>query len=394
MTAQLDIERVLDDFLGDGTNELSDHVLDAALRDVSTTRQRRAQRVPRRFSDMPTPVRLLAAAAILATALGGAFLLGGTINRQTTPEPSPLPSVPPSDPVEIGSNPAGLYLAQRPDAFGMAAGEVQLEIPPPGLQALIGRGPDGREILLGTIDNADNRATLSATDRCPDPGTYEHALSDDKLTFELTMVTDTCTDRSTFLVGTWQRQTIIQPVESGSRHELGIADKTLSFTVPSSFRARSGPVEADVFLDQTGNGWHNFFVISDDLYVSFVTESPPTVFRDRCDPSKGRADGPATIEEFLAWNRAATSVTISEPKSMTIAGFEGVSLDITAESGCTNDDALWDGLVAGMTNRTMAADIGGRLIIIVGYHLGPPYVPLTPEELDTIDELVASLTLD
>ena len=76
MTAQLDIERVLDDFLAEGASDLSDHVLDAALDDVSTTRQRRAWRVPRRYSDMPTPLRLMAAAAILAAALGGAFLLG------------------------------------------------------------------------------------------------------------------------------------------------------------------------------------------------------------------------------------------------------------------------------------------------------------------------------
>ena len=75
MTAQLDLERVLDDFLGDGSSELSDHVLDAALNDIARTRQRRALSVPRRFSDMPTPVRLLAAAAILAAgvAIGTMF---------------------------------------------------------------------------------------------------------------------------------------------------------------------------------------------------------------------------------------------------------------------------------------------------------------------------------
>jgi hypothetical protein len=98
MTAQLDLERVLDDFLGDGSSELSDHVLDAALNDIARTRQRRVLSVPRRFSDMPTPVRLLAAAAILAAAMGGAFLLGGTLRNDQSPsqvrttEPSPNPT--------------------------------------------------------------------------------------------------------------------------------------------------------------------------------------------------------------------------------------------------------------------------------------------------------------
>ena len=54
MTAQLDIDRLLDDFLGEGTDQLSDHVLDAALGDIETTRQRRAWRVPRRY---PTCLR-------------------------------------------------------------------------------------------------------------------------------------------------------------------------------------------------------------------------------------------------------------------------------------------------------------------------------------------------
>ena len=89
MTAQLDIDRLLDDFLGDGANGLSDRVLDAALGDIETTRQRRAWRVPRR-SDMPTPLRLLAAAAILAAALGGAFLLGGNLNQTARTEAGPV----------------------------------------------------------------------------------------------------------------------------------------------------------------------------------------------------------------------------------------------------------------------------------------------------------------
>jgi hypothetical protein len=92
MTAQLELERILDEFIGEGTNELSDHVLEAALRDTEHIQQRRAWRVPRRYSDMPTPLRLLAAAAIIATAMGGAFLLGGSFRNDATPNPLPTPT--------------------------------------------------------------------------------------------------------------------------------------------------------------------------------------------------------------------------------------------------------------------------------------------------------------
>ena len=110
MTAQLDIERVLDDFLGDGTDELSDRVLEAALRDTEHIRQRRAHGVPRRFSDMPTPLRLLAAAAILATALGGAFLLGGSLRNDAQLTPTPSPDVQPTvAPPEGGILPPGRH---------------------------------------------------------------------------------------------------------------------------------------------------------------------------------------------------------------------------------------------------------------------------------------------
>ena len=60
MTAQFELERILDDFLGEGTDELSADVLEAALLDVRYTDQRRAHPVPRRTDDVSPPLRLLA----------------------------------------------------------------------------------------------------------------------------------------------------------------------------------------------------------------------------------------------------------------------------------------------------------------------------------------------
>src|SRR5262245_15084180 len=234
MTAQLELERILDDFLVACADALADHLRDAALRDTKHVPQRRVTRVSRRYSDMPTPLRLLAAAAILATALGGAFILGGTINRQTTPEPSPHPSPATLDDaaVVLGSHPAGRYVADRGSAYGFAGGEVSLTIPGPNSQSLVVTAPNGRLVLTGNIDNTGNRAILSATERCPEPGTYDWAVTDENLTFELTRVADSCADRVAFLEGAWRRNSMALQGVPGQRYELPLNGQTLALTIP------------------------------------------------------------------------------------------------------------------------------------------------------------------
>jgi len=81
MTAQFELERILDDFLGEGTDELSADVLEAALLDVRYTDQRRAHPGPRRTEDMSSPLRLLAVAAILVAGVGGAVILGSSVRN-------------------------------------------------------------------------------------------------------------------------------------------------------------------------------------------------------------------------------------------------------------------------------------------------------------------------
>ena len=63
-------------WLADGPTELSDRVLDAALREVHLTKQRRALRVPWRFSTMPVLSRATGIAAVALVAVVGA---GGLI---------------------------------------------------------------------------------------------------------------------------------------------------------------------------------------------------------------------------------------------------------------------------------------------------------------------------
>lgn len=75
MTNQRDLDRLLGAFFADGTDELADRVIDAALDQIDHTPQRRAMRMPRRISTMTMPTRLAAAAVIGVLAIGGALYL-------------------------------------------------------------------------------------------------------------------------------------------------------------------------------------------------------------------------------------------------------------------------------------------------------------------------------
>jgi hypothetical protein len=78
MTDRIDIEPILDDWLGFGQDVLPDRSVDAVLRTVRQTTQRGASRAPWRNTRMRDLQRLAAAAAVLVIALAaGAILLPG-----------------------------------------------------------------------------------------------------------------------------------------------------------------------------------------------------------------------------------------------------------------------------------------------------------------------------
>jgi len=71
-----DYDRLASAWLADGPTELVDRVLDAALREVHSTHQRRALRVPWRFPYMPAVTRATGIAAVaLVAAVGAGGLL-------------------------------------------------------------------------------------------------------------------------------------------------------------------------------------------------------------------------------------------------------------------------------------------------------------------------------
>ena len=156
MTDQRELDRLLDVFFVEGTDELSDRVIEAALDQIDHTQQQRVLRAPRRFSTMNMPSRFAAAAVIGVLAVGGTLYLtrpgkvavtppSSTTGASSTPvavvNPSPSPSLPLSTP-SSGSEPC-----------------VELDLKTgAALPAIIGDSlPDlgqGRGVYLATLDPA------------------------------------------------------------------------------------------------------------------------------------------------------------------------------------------------------------------------------------------------
>ena len=95
MSGSSGTERILDAFLAPEADRLSDRVIDAALADIARTPQRRALRVPWRFSLMTNTMRAAAGVAIVAIVGVGVLAFnfrspgGGATDPPATPSPAP-----------------------------------------------------------------------------------------------------------------------------------------------------------------------------------------------------------------------------------------------------------------------------------------------------------------
>ena len=98
MTTQRELNRLLDAFFTEGTTELADRVIDAALDTIDHTPQRRAGGLPRRIQAMRMLTRLAAAAAIGVLAVGGALFLSRAPSDVGSQSPTPVVSASPSEP--------------------------------------------------------------------------------------------------------------------------------------------------------------------------------------------------------------------------------------------------------------------------------------------------------
>jgi hypothetical protein len=122
MTDKRELDRLLGAFFIEGTDELADRVIDAALDQIDHTQQRRAIRMPGRLPNMTTPIRVATAAVIGLIAVGGGlYLIQPGRSAVGAPGPAPTPQVPATSGAAGGGSGAAHYEITGPDA---ASGDV------------------------------------------------------------------------------------------------------------------------------------------------------------------------------------------------------------------------------------------------------------------------------
>ena len=157
MTTERETTAAVRDWLGEGDFPLPDRVLDLALDEVATTRQRRPGWTLGGFR-LPSAMAAVAAAALLAALLSVTFLAGRFVG---TPQATPPPTPAPLSPVE-GLIPGGTYRVGAP--FPIAA---TLQVPDTGWSSF-GISTEVASVYQGS--NFDRGVGLWIVDNLPIDG--------------------------------------------------------------------------------------------------------------------------------------------------------------------------------------------------------------------------------
>jgi hypothetical protein len=384
MTRSRDIERVLDLWF-EGVDRIPDRVIDRALENIERIPQRRAGRAPRRFTDMPTSLRLLGLAAALTVAGGAAYLVAGAIR----------PADAPGATRNMLDAPGATWSATRSGAFGHPSGTYEFET----YNKLIARTPDGATIQLGPVISGDGTAVIGPTPTCPEGATYRYGLSADYLTLTALALTDSCTDRRALIEGDWDRLSADRGLDLGTRYTLDMGIQ-VSFTVPdwpgipgvgpygyTEGEAGQAPRVLRVGTDRPGT------TMTDYELRLFVDPHPA---KDVCDATKGVLGDGWTMADFADPARAGTMGSFSQPVRTTIGGHDAIYIDVKGSSICggqivTDQCCPDDSLMNGLSGRLWLVDVGGRPILVefVRYD-----VALTAEQMAIGQALVDSLKLE
>jgi hypothetical protein len=392
MTQPREIEGVLDRWFADGPREFSDRALGQALSQIDHTRQLGAHVVPWRFSEMPTPVRLLLVAALMVASAGAALLVAGA-TRDQPPDalPSPSPSLQLGEGVLIGSDPQGRWTAARPAAYGSDSGTFRLIVHAP-VEFLYAESPTGERVLLGSVNlPSAGVVELGPAGRCSVPGTYTYGVSADTTTLTLATVADECTDRTALLVGDWARETLEWRLQAGTRYRLPMDGLDVDVTIPESFIPPTGGFATyDGALQPVGLGYFR----NGTWAIELVTGPRGTLAPvDRCHDGPTR-DLPASIDEYLAWNESSSDLVQGEAVTVAVAGRPAVQVDLTGGPDCQADPGSVQPtqLIQGMEVRNWAIDLRGQLLLVTIVD-EDPMDPMTPPVLEAGQAFIDSMEL-
>ena len=366
MTSQRDLDRVLGAFLADGTDELADRVIEAALDEIDHTTQRRVLRVPWRFPTMRMPNRLAAAAVIGVIAVGGGLLLLAKAQSQVG-APSPSTTESPGSTLQpfrsTGPESAALALALQ-SQWTAVGGRTQPPAIGPYDNAVMVIGPTGLRIW-GFKGDPESAWSVSASDSLlavrmvttqrlltsehwdchpGQEGTYNVALAPGGATLSLTPRGDACAARSAFLAGDWTRTSCAtadarcQELAAG-RHQ-SIAP--LPGDNPSAPIIGSYSYDVPVGWSNQALGDGTLFRRADNTQINIRFDLTPRSQAAGC-PDIAAAGQGTGANAVAAWLQGFPGLTTTTPTPVTIGGYPGLMLDVSFDptsKGSCRDSGL------------------------------------------------------
>lgn len=221
MTEHTDIDRLLETWFADGPTTMPDRVITVVADRIGHQGQRRTWLLDRR-PKVTLFLKVALAAALGLAVIGGAIFLAG--NRNTTPNPAPLPSAAPST-AEEASPPAQTGVAdalrsrwvafdEGSDILGTGSGPIDLTITASGTDLSVGNlglvGSFASTVLEASGDQVRIALDRDRSGSCVAgaEGLYRWALSGDESQLSLTPVSDDCSDRQIALGRTWSRSLV------------------------------------------------------------------------------------------------------------------------------------------------------------------------------------------
>lgn len=359
-------ERNAEAWLEFGPEEAPKRVVDAVLLAIGSMPQQRGLRLPWRFPRLTRQARFATAVAIgVVTIAAGVLLVRQPQPQIGGPSPSPTPLGPSPSPVSSAAI-QGIWASVGdrlwPGVLNQMStftlGPTVLGVQQPHLDV------DSTWSLIdgGTRLSLNFQATFKEFDPAPsaqrwdcqvgDQGVYSVSLASDGERLTLTAVSDACAERAAILAGDWSRWPCAWGCQaftelSSGRHVspifnpfAGATSGQFSYTVPTGWSKLSAPPtwpeveqETRVTLERRAAPDEPAIGVFSRVAIESSAVVPGSQPETCAATAPGADDSPALVADWLA---TLDGLNVTTPTPVTIGGLSGVLVDLSVDSGWTN----------------------------------------------------------
>ena len=345
MTRDHDIERVLNQWFAESPTQMPGRFLDDTLDRIDRAPQRRLAGLRPRLLAMNTNQRFAAAAAVVLLIAGVGFAVVSrtpAVGVNPSPTPTAVPSASPRaivDPALLRSK--WTSVGVRMDPIFLNPHQIDFVIDSTTLSIDQFKGPvdstwslaEPDSLLSLRMRSTQTSLTSGHWDCQPDQdGSYIVGLSSDGRTLTLAPVTDACRSRATILAGDWTRWPCPNPL-STCQAELAPGRHALSFQLPDG--SATTILKSVAYTVPTG--WSQLDNSPSlgrpndpgTMALSLTLDVAPHSQASNC-PDSVAPGVERTVSALSDWLTYLPGLVTTAPTAITIGGYHGVLLDLSA----------------------------------------------------------------